>query len=77
MNQKIYKTQHKLYKKAKWSCTKNRYKLKEKQLHKLRDQIEDFVQDRFYYDDNEHLQSITNLLTIGCIEEVLDALEVV
>ena len=76
MNDKILKQQHKIYKKATYSSKKKRYILKEKQLFKLYDLVEDYTENHFYWNTQEDLNYISEILTKGLINEVLEVLEI-
>ena len=75
MNNKIHQIQKNIYDKATYSNKKNRFKLKEKHLHKLQAEVQDYIEEVLYISDWEKLAYITEIMTFGLIEEVLDVLK--
>lgn len=77
MNQlhKLQKIQKKIYDKARYSTKKNKYILKEKHLHKLHNQVLDYVENNFYWNTNEELNYLSEIITKGLINEVLEVLD--
>ncbi len=76
MNDKILNVQKKIYDKAKYSNTKQRYILKEKHLRKLYFEVLDYVEEHLYVTEFDKINYIAEVMTFGLIEEVLDVLKV-
>ncbi len=70
----INETQYKIYETAKWSNKKNRFRLKEKHLRNLEDQIREYVEDACSYNNTEEENTLVQWITTGAIEEVLKVL---
>ena len=71
MNENILKIQEKIFKSAKYDLLKNKWKLKEKKIYKLQDEVRDYVENNFYYNTEEQVSYIVHLITIGLLEEII------
>ena len=71
MNENILKIQEKIFKSAKYDLLKNKWKLKEKKIYKLQYEVQDYVENNFYYNTEEQVSYIVHLITIGLLEEII------
>ncbi len=74
IQEEINKKQYLIYSTAKWSNKKNRFRLKEKHLLSLEDEVREYAQDACTYSNTEEENTLVQWITIGAIEEVIDVL---
>lgn len=72
---KILKRQKKIYDTAIWDYKNLKFRLKLKQLNKLYHLVFDYAENNFYHETQQELQEITEVLTLGFIQQVLSELD--